>query len=559
MTDATTDIFVLSDQATDLAAAADPIHATMAGVSGHDHEWPDLSPDGYERRAEVWADIAKRAGACEIHDKRDQLALDVLLDECNLVAALTDADEHLRDLNNIVSPHQDLRMVFGSNDTGSQEGWDAILARLETLPAVLEGYRQSLEEGRRRGLAVARRQVEAVIEQGRLATGPESSFDQLLTKLEAWGGASESFTQQTRSALDGAKGAFDDFNRYLETTYAPDAVESDGVGRDRYAMLAGLYLGTSLDLAETYTWGWSEVERLWSELQSVAAEIDSSKSSTEVFDMLMTDPAYAMTSTDEFLAFMKERQLQALQQLDGSHFDVPDPIKTINVQVEPAGGASAASYVGPSEDFSRPGSIWYPIEGKTFLPLFQEITTAYHEGFPGHHLQVGVQVSQGDRLSRFHRTWVWYPGSGEGWALYAERFMDELGYLERPEYRAGLLTSQLLRSCRIAIDIGAHLDLPIPDHVSFHPGEPWTFDLAYELLRNRALLSHEEAESEVTRYLGWPGQAISYKVGEQAILDLRTEQGSQPDFDLKTFHADLLAIGSVGLDVLRSHMGSHSG
>ncbi len=556
MTEVTTDIFALSDEATDLAAAADPIQATMAGVSGHDHEWPDLSPEGHERRAGVWADIARRARACEIGDQRDQLALDVLLDECNLVATLADAGEHLRDLNNIASPHQDLRMVFGSNDTGSLEGWEAILSRLESLPTALEQYRQSLEEGRARGLAVARRQVEAVIEQGRLATAADSSFDQLLTKLDRWGEASESFTASIGTAIDGAKAAFEAFNAYLETTYAPDAVEADGVGRDRYAMLAGLYLGTSLDLEETYAWGWDEVERLWAELQEVAAEIDSSKSSAEVFEMLMTDPAYAMTSTDEFIVFMKDRQMQALEQLDGSHFDVPEPIKTINVQVEPAGGASAASYVGPSEDFSRPGSIWYPIEGKTFLPLFQEITTAYHEGFPGHHLQGGVQICQGDRLSRFHRTWVWYPGSGEGWALYAERFMDELGYLERPEYRVGLLTSQLFRSSRIAIDIGVHLDLPIPDSVTFHPGEEWTFDLAYQLLRTRALLRHDEAESEVIRYFGWPGQAISYKVGEQAILDLRAEHRGRPDFDLKTFHADLLAVGSVGLDVLRSQMGS---
>ncbi len=557
MTEATTDIFALSDEATDLAAAANPIQATMAGVSGHDHEWPDLSPEGHERRAVVWADIARRARACVIGDQRDQLALDVLLDECNLVATLADADEHLRNLNNIVSPHQDLRMVFGSQDTGSQDGWDAILSRLEKLPTALEGYRQSLEEGRRKDLAVARRQVEAVIEQGRLATGPESSFDQLMTKLETWGEASESFTAKTRTAIDEAKAAFDGFNTYLETIYAPDAVEADGVGRDRYAMLAGLYLGTTLELEDTYAWGWEEVERLWTELQVVAAEIDSSKSSVEVFEMLMTDPAYAMTSTDEFIGFIKDRQMQALRQLDGSHFDVPEPIKTINVQVEPAGGATAASYIGPSEDFTRPGSIWYPIEGRTFLPLFQEVTTAYHEGFPGHHLQVGVQVSQGDRLSRFHRTWVWYPGSGEGWALYAERFMDELGYLERPEYRAGLLTSQLFRSCRIAIDIGVHLGLPIPQSVSFHPGESWTFDLAYDLLRTRALLSHTEAESEVIRYFGWPGQAISYKVGEQAILDLRAEHSGRPGFDLKTFHADLLALGSVGLDVLRSHLGSN--
>lgn len=554
-----TDIFALSDEATDLAAAADPIHATMAGVSGHDHEWPDLSPEGHERRAEVWADIARRARACTIADEREQLARDVLLDECNLVASLFDADEHLRDLNNIVSPHQDLRMVFGSNDTGSEEGWEAILNRLETLPTALEGYRRSLEAGRAKGLAVARRQVEAVIEQGRLAAGADSSFDQLLTKLDGWGEASESFTVSVETAIDGAKAAFGEFNGYLETTYGPDAVEADGVGRERYAMLAGLYLGTSLDVEETYAWGWDEVERLWSELQAVAVEIDASKSSAEVFEMLMTDPAYAMTSTDEFIAFMKQRQMQALEHLDGTHFDVPEPTKAINVQIEPAGGASAAHYVPPSEDFSRPGSIWYPIEGKTFLPLFQEITTAYHEGFPGHHLQVGVQISQGDRLSRFHRTWVWYPGSGEGWALYAERFMDELGHLERPEYRAGLLTSQLLRSSRIAIDIGTHLGLPVPNHVTFHPGESWTYELAYELLRTRALLSHEEAESEVIRYFGWPGQAISYKVGEQAILDLRAEHSERPDFDLKTFHADLLAIGSVGLDVVRSHMGSNAG
>ncbi len=549
------DIFELSDEATTRAAAMDPQNATMLGVAGHDHEWSDLSPEGYERRVDMWAEIKRRAEACQIADDRDRLARDVLVEHCTAMMAPIEAGEHLRDLNNIVSPHQDMRMIFFSQDTSTAEGWEAAITRLETLPDALDGYRRSLEEGRRRGLTVARRQVETVIEQGRIATGEDSSFNQLAVTLAEWDGPSATFADRLDQAVTGAKAAYAGLNDYLENIYGPDAVEPDGVGRERYANLARLFLGTTLDWEATYAWGWEEVERLWAEIQVVAAEIDSTRPPAEVFDMLMNDPAYAMTSTDDFVAFMKERQQQALEQLDGSHFDVPEPIKTIDVQIEPPGGASAAHYVGPSEDFTRAGSVWYPIEGKTFLPTFQEVTTAYHEGFPGHHLQVGVQLCQGDRLSRFHRVWVWYPGSGEGWALYAERFMDEMGYLERPEYRVGLLASQLLRSCRIAIDIGVHLGLPIPDDVSFHPGETWTFDLAHELLRTRALLDDGDARSEVIRYFGWPGQAISYKVGEQAILDLRDEHSKRPDFDLKQFHADLLAVGSVGLDVLRDHMG----
>ena len=162
----------------------------------------------------------------------------------------------------------------------------------------------------------------------------------------------------------------------------------------------------------------------------------------------------------------------------------------------------------------------------------------------------------GEELSRFHRTIVWSPGSGEGWALYAEHLMGELGYLERPEYVVGLLSSQLMRSCRIAIDIGTHLDLAIPDDVTFHPGERWNYDLAYELLTERGLESPESAASEVVRYYGWPGQAISYKVGEQAILDLRAERAATANFDLKTFHSDVLSVGSIGLDLMRSHLRS---
>ena len=226
------------------------------------------------------------------------------------------------------------------------------------------------------------------------------------------------------------------------------------------------------------------------------------------------------------------------------------------MNIAPPGGSLGAYYVGPSEDFSRPGSVWWSLTPRGPYPVFDEVSTAYHEGFPGHHLQIGVQMSLADRLSRLHRLWVWKPGAGEGWALYAERLMDELGFFEKPDYVFGWLSGQMLRACRVVIDIGSHLELPIPDGQPFHPGEPWTFDSAVQMLVEYASLSKPYAESEVTRYLGWPGQAIAYKVGENAILEMRREARVRlgADFDAKAFHSRLLEIGPVGLDLLRDEI-----
>lgn len=564
MSESTTDIFSLSDKAVDRLAEGNPLLATYLGIAGQDHAWPDLSPSGLAESRALHAAVRAEASACEAKDARDGLAKDVLIEYCDGEIGLHDAGDHHFSLNNIVSPHQELRFVFGSQAAETVEDWEAIIGRVETIGEPLDGFRQTLEEGRQAGRTVSRRQVETVMEQGEMAIGDQSSFDQLLDKLAKApfsSGDTSSPSEQERKLADRlgeaivtAKASYRSFNRYLSDTYLADAVETDAVGEERYLRAARTFLGTELDARATYRWGWDEVERLWSAMQAACADIDADAPVPEVINALKTDPKYAVETTEEFIEVMEERQAHALASLEGVHFDVPDQIRKVDVQVEPAGGASAAHYVPPSEDFSRAGSVWYPIEGQRHFPLFQEVTTAYHEGFPGHHLQVGVQATLSDELSRFHRMIAWYPGSGEGWALYAEHFMGELGFLERPEYVVGLLSSQLMRSCRIAIDIGTHLDLPIPDDVTFHPGERWNFDLAYQLLTERALLSPEDATSEVIRYYGWPGQAISYKVGEQAILDLRAERSAKGNFDPKAFHSDVLSVGSIGLDLMRSRL-----
>ncbi len=164
---------------------------------------------------------------------------------------------------------------------------------------------------------------------------------------------------------------------------------------------------------------------------------------------------------------------------------------------------------------------------------------------------MGTQITRADKLSRFHRLMVWYPGLGEGWALYAEDLMEQMGFLDKPDYVFGYLAAQMLRACRVVIDIGSHLEMPIPKGQAFHPGEPWSFETGVAMLQEYATLEKPYAESEMTRYLGWPGQAIAYKVGEREILGMRTALEARGGFDAKQFHADLLEIGPVGLDYVK--------
>ncbi|HKZ24748.1 MAG TPA: DUF885 domain-containing protein, partial [Acidimicrobiia bacterium] len=358
------------------------------------------------------------------------------------------------------------------------------------------------------------------------------------------------------SAVDKARSASGDLADWLEQTYLPGATSEDAVGEERYLQNVNDFLGLALDPRETYEWGWSELHRLREELSATARAVDGSKTVEEVIGFLETDPAHSAPDHEAFARFVEGIQETAVEQLDGTHFDVPDPLKRVTVNLAPPGGSLGAWYHEPSEDLSRPGSIWYALGARTRIPYWSEVSTAYHEGFPGHHLQVGTAVINRDQMSRFHRLFIWYSGAGEGWALYAERLMDELGYFERPEYRLGLLASQLFRATRVVLDIGTQLRLAIPDDAPLHAGEVWDYAKAVDYIEKVGLLPSDVAESEVKRYLGWYGQAISYKVGEREILDIRDQAMAREGeaFDRKDFHRRMLEAGAIRLDHLREAM-----
>ncbi len=542
--------FEICDHLTDSYAALSPIAATEAGIAGHDHLWDDKSPEGEDAKADLFtkgiADLSQHLDHPDPIQAREAQIVSAYLDSQR---RLYDSGHWKRDLNHVYSAFQSSRDVFDIMPREGAEAWDNIVTRLSTWRELLDGYMASLQVGLDEGLAVARRQVATVVEQVRSAAGPDSRFARFPSLAEEGGGAAD----RVEAAVEVARSDLAEFADWLETVYRPRAVESDAVGRDRYLEEAERFLGMDLDPDDTYDWGWSEVHRLMGEMEDTSAEIDSALNVEDVIDLLDTDPARSAPDHAAFVEFVRSIQEDAVRQLDGTAFDVPEEIRDVTVNLAPPGGSLGAWYHAPSEDFSRPGSIWYALGERTRIPHWQEVATAYHEGFPGHHLQVGTAVLQRDRLSRFHRLLVWYPGSGEGWALYAERLMQELGYFENPEYRLGLLASQLFRSTRVVVDIGAHLEKRIPQDAPLHPGEVWNHDLAVEYMERIGRQPLDLAQSEVLRYLGWPGQAISYKVGEREILAIRREvMSSQAGaFDAKDFHRRLLDAGAIRLDHLK--------
>jgi uncharacterized protein (DUF885 family) len=544
-------IFEISSEYVNELVALQPMAATFLGIAGHNDQWNDFSPAGVEAGRAFCARYLERISALDDSQERWELhGRKVLMQDIEMKIASIDAGEPYRDINNIVSPVQGLREIFDMMPQATDADWLDVVARLNTLQAPIQGYIETLNVGRRRGLVAARRQVAACIDQCATHVSPDSYFNTLADTARR-SGASANTLALLSGAAEAAKASYATLGTYLQDEYLADAAESDAVGPDRYKTASYSFLLTHLDFEETYRWGWDEVILLRNRMVEVAKRIDPTLSFEEVVELLETDPRFLAQSPEEFLEIMKATQADALEKLSGIHFDVPSQIEHVDVKLAPPGGALGAYYTSPSEDFSRNGCVWYSQPGKTVFPLSDEISTAYHEGFPGHHLQSGIQVCLGDSLTRAHRLAIWYSGYGEGWALYAEQFMFEEGFMDAPHHEFGMLMGQIMRACRVVIDIGMHLGFDIPQDVPFHPGEPWTFETAVELAETYSLLAPDYAVSEVTRYLGWPGQAISYKVGQKAILDIREEARQKDWFTPKEFHARVVGSGPVGLDYLR--------
>ncbi|MDY7084750.1 MAG: DUF885 domain-containing protein [Actinomycetota bacterium] len=544
----------LADRYVDEWAELSPLGATFVGISGHDAKTDDFSAEGYAAQAELTRRTLNDLDVVDPETEVEAVAKDAMMERLGLELARDEAGVTKSEISVISSGLHALRGVFDVMPTTGEEAVANIAARLNDLPRALDQYRRTLLEEADAGRVSARAQMLAVAEQCDAWTDPDRDdfYRGLAAGLEADGALAAELTR----GADAATAATADFAEFLRRDLAPRGRDKEAAGPERYELASQYFLGAKVDLQETYEWGFAELFRLEEEMRATSALIAGSGASIdEAVAALDADPARNIAGKEAFRDWMQALADKAIAELNGTHFDIEPPARRIECCLTPTSDGSIY-YTGPSEDFSRPGRMWWAVpEGVTEFSTWREVTTVYHEGVPGHHLQVSQALLRADTLNRWQRLLCWCSGHGEGWALYSERLMDELGYLSDPGDRLGMLDGQALRATRVIVDIGMHLELEIPrdNPFGFHPGERWTPELGWEFLRAHTRMEEKTLRFEWKRYLGWPGQAPSYKIGERIWMQAReeTRQRKGADFDLKTFHRDALNLGALGLDPLR--------
>ncbi|XVQ07537.1 DUF885 domain-containing protein [Spirillospora sp. CA-255316] len=546
----------LADRYVEEFAALDPCSASLMGIAGHDAALTDYGPDGLAARTDLTRRTLAALDALPTPDpdgegaadgagraEAERVAAAVLRERLETELALDQAQVRDHYLDTTDGPVQRLRYAFELLDQGEDTDWEALAARVRALPTALANLRAGLLRACQQGRVSARRQV---------ARSVRSCVD-LGDYLSGLADRADALEGPVRTAAQALTG----FARFLTEELGPHAPAQDALGADRYRLGVRDFLGTTLDLEETYAWGWEELARIEAEMAALAQEIRPGATLAEVTAALDADPAYRVRAQD-FLAHIQELADRAIADLDGVHFDIPAPLRRVDCRLAPAD--SGVYYLAPAEDLSRPGTVWW-----TLHPSEEEVVTwtvpavMFHEGVPGHHLQLGSATLNTATLNRYQRVSAeLYPGHGEGWGLYAERLMGELGYYRDPAHRLGMLAGgQQIRAARVVLDIGMHLRLPIPAGTGFHEGERWTPELGWEFLRAHCgPWADEHVTFEIDRYLGRPAQAIAYKLGEKVWLeareDARRREGAA--FDLRAFHRRALDLGPMGLDRLRAEL-----
>ncbi|MFD4509486.1 DUF885 domain-containing protein [Streptomyces sp. NPDC058457] len=544
----------VADTYVDELIALDPITGTFLGVKESSSRLPDTSPAGAEALARLERDTLAKLDEAERQPGADsdieRRCARLLRERLNASLAVHEADESLRSVSNLSSAAHAVRQVFTVTPTATEEDWTAVAARLRAVPAALEGYRQSLELGLDRKLYAGPRATATFV--GQLGEWADTGDGKGWFEQFAASGP-EALRAELDEAARAATEAVLALRDWMRDVYAP-AIEGapDVVGRERYARWVRYFNGTDLDLDEAYAYGWSEYHRLLGEMRAEAEKILPGAATPWVALAHLDEQGTHIEGVDEVRSWLQSVMDEAIEKLDGTHFDLAERVRRVESRIAPPGSAAAPYYTPPSDDFTRPGITWLPTMGQTRFPVYDLVSTWYHEGVPGHHLQLAQWKHIAENLSRYQASVGMVSANAEGWALYAERLMDELGFLTDPERRLGYLDAQMMRAARVIIDIGMHLELTIPDDSPFHPGERWTPALAQEFFGTHSSRPADFVESELTRYLSMPGQAIGYKLGERAWLlgreKARERQGA--GFDLKSWHMAALSQGSLGLDDL---------
>jgi uncharacterized protein (DUF885 family) len=534
-------------------AELEPTQGLTYGLTGTPGTLSDWSPEGRARVAEALRDGLDELDRTPLGDGADRRAAAVMRDRLQSWLASAAAQDWALQLDaGFSAPPAMDRIALSTAPLVDTSDAELLASRLEGLPRGMQGYaaalRLGLDQGRPGPRVLAERLVAMLRESARRDGG---YFRGLAARAAALPGVDARAAGQLDTAGRAADAAFDELAEWLERDYLPHATQDAAVGPERYARALQEHLGQTADPVELAAWGWEELDRLGQEMRHEAAARWPGLPVHEVLDRLDNDPSEpSAAGADELLDWLHRVDQQVAQRL-AEEFDIPPQLGELRHQLAPPGSPAGAYYLPPTEDGARPGVVvWTVPAGR--VPLWRWQTFSHHEGIPGHHLELGGVRFLPAPLTRFQTGLCEISGYTEGWGLYAERFMDELGAFDRPATRLGFLVSQTFRAVRVVADTGLHLGLRVPAGLADPAaGQIITPEVAVGLLVRQGWQTQDFARSEVLRYLGNPGQAVAYKIGEREWRRVRAQARQRiPGLTNRQFHTTALRLGPLPLRLL---------
>ena len=539
----------------------------LAGIiqKYNDHEAYDeeefplglFTSDHYSSEAEFAGELLEELASIETSnlDETDQISHELLK---FVLQEQIDYYEFKRYLNPLLSDagfHSNLPYMV--RPMASYDDVKTYLNKLNAIPGFVDQNLVNLREGLELGISQPRV----------IFKGYESTYDSHIVD-----NAEESFfyspfrnlppdmnTEQQDSVLWQAKLAIDEsvipqFKRikaFFEDEYLPGTRESLGIsdtpnGRESYQNRINYYTtSTEYTAEDIHQIGLMEVARIKAEMQKIINELDFRGSFDDFLTFLRTDEQFYAKTPEEILQIARDMSKRADAQLPRFFRTLPrKPYGVAPVPDAIAPKYTGGRYIPPSKD-TDPGYYWVNTYNLPSRTLYTLPSLTVHEAVPGHHLQGALNSELGDSIPQFRKN-LYLSAYGEGWGLYTEYLADEMGMYTTPYEKFGQLTYEMWRACRLVVDTGIH-------------ALGWTREQVVDFMASNTALSLHEISTETDRYISWPGQALSYKIGELKIRELRNKAKEQlgSEFDIRDFHEIILEQGTVTLPILERRINTY--
>ena len=537
-----------------------PVWATSLGDHRFDDRIADTSAKGVADDRVVTGQYLDRARKLDrsAMSRADQITLDLLIGQLEAAVATEVCDDYVWSVSAQDNPVSDVNSLPEFHKVVTQADGDHYLSRIGKIPGSVDDVIANLRTGLTRHLSAGAESVRRTIAlvDGQLAM-PIDKWALMKPAGEphpGWTAAQRTrFHDQLHAALDGpVRAAFTRYRKLLSDEVLPHARGPKHIGlvalpqgQACYRARILEYTGLPLEPAALHALGLAQLKTINRDMAALGKKLFGARrggSLRATLHTLRTDRSLYFESGDQIMAAARTALAAAKARIPEYFHLLPKTDCVVSeVPAYEAPYTTIAYYREPHADGSQPGQYFVNTYKPELRPRFELEVLTFHESIPGHHLQIALAQEQ-DELPAFRR----YLGSTafvEGWALYTERLADQMGLYSGALDRMGMLSFDAWRASRLVVDTGIH-------------AMGWTRAQAEEFMRTHTALTEENIKNEVDRYIGWPGQAVAYKVGQQEILKLRAqaEKALGPAFDIKRFHDVVLGSGAVTLPVLRDNV-----